>query len=513
MRLYALLAAAAAAVSPLVFAACSANPGSPLPEAPADEGGTDPSNEDAGTTNPPPDSGGGARDSGGNNKDGGSTVPPGTLLKQGDVSIQGVTSDGYVVYTLTAGNATSLEIVNVSTKQSTVLAQTFGQNDGVVVDGKVVAFWTGVQNSVGSLSLWSAANGVKSVGPNSISGFFAASPDGTRVAYSTNVSQQRLTSIAVGNPALSPASTIAFTNVGQGTQQAPCPPSMGFTGTRLFVSVCFNTGTAPSIRTTSDTGVNTTILTNSDGTWATSAAGDRAFVIAATNKAAQSHTVPGNQSTNIEQNVAEGVLTANGATAIYRTTGNVLKMASTTAPVNATVLTQNVRGLLGLSPDDKYVLAFSNAPDTANQNFPRIDLQLASATAAGALTPLLAQSTGLPVGFTSTSSHAVYITDLPASGPPVGNLKAKPVGGGAEVMIAQGAVLPRLVKGSAKVAFADNLQQVGQNGVAVDLEVADLAAGGAPKLVIDAVDVSYDLDDKNLYYTITGQGLFYKAIP
>ena len=205
-------------------------------------------------------------------------------------------------------------------------------------------------------------------------------------------------------------------------------------------------------------------------------------------------------------------MSGDGTKIFYRTTGNVLKTAASTTPVNATQLTTGVRGMLGMSADEKYVMAYSNAPDTANTNFPRIDLQLASLSAAGALTPLLAASTGLPVGFTSTNSHAVYTTDLPASGPPVGALKAKPVAGGAEVVIAQKAVLPRLVKATAKVAYADNLQQVGQ-GVAVDINVADLAAGATPKLVIDAVDVSYDLDDKNIYYTVAGQGLFYKAIP
>src|SRR5262245_45058210 len=133
MKLYMLLVLTATAASPLVVAACSLDSQSMLPQGSGQDGGTTPA--DDGSTPTPKTAGGDAGGRDADRNDGGNKVPPGTLIKQGEVSIQGVTSDGYVVYTLTAGTATSLEIVNVSTKQSNVLSPTFAKNDVVVVDG------------------------------------------------------------------------------------------------------------------------------------------------------------------------------------------------------------------------------------------------------------------------------------------------------------------------------------------------------------------------------------------
>jgi hypothetical protein len=489
------------------IALVSCGGGSAASPATADDGGAGPG--DAGTGGPGP--GGGELD--GASGDGGNRAPPGTLLTQGDVTILGVTTDGHVLCTSNDGSSTNLEVVDVAMKQATVLVQNLGPDDFGMVDGKVIAYWTGVTSGVGTLHIWTPASGMKEAGAGSLRGVFAASSDGSRIAYSTNTSDQGLTTITVGNPALNPPSTDAFPNVGQGTQQDPCAPSLGFVGTRLFVSICLNTSTSPSIRTTSATDVNTTLVTNCDGTWSASAAGDRVFVIAGGNNQGESRTVPGNTNTNIEQSTDEGWLTSDGSKTIYRTTANALKSASTTAPVSATLLVQGVSGLLAKSADDKYALVFAHDPDNTNPSVTRTDLQLASIMAAAPLTALLEASTGLPVGFTSTSTHVVYLTDVSASGSPVGDLRARPVSGGAEIVIAQQAVLPRLVKGTAKVAFADNLQQVGNGGVVGDLKVADLAAGAQPKLVMDGADVAYDLDDTNLYYTLPQQGLFYKPLP
>jgi hypothetical protein len=158
-------------------------------------------------------------------------------------------------------------------------------------------------------------------------------------------------------------------------------------------------------------------------------------------------------------------------------------------------------------------MAYSNAPDTANTNVTRVDLQLADTATAGALTPLLAASTGSPVDFTATSTHAVYMTDLPATGSPVGTLRARPVaGGGVEVTLAQNAALARVSSAGAKVVFIDNIQGTSGSAVTVDIEVADLAGNGKPAALVKGVDVGFDLDASNVYFTVAGKGLYFKTM-
>ena len=63
-------------------------------------------------------------------------------------------------------------------------------------------------SGVGALKIWTQANGLKDAGGGSVAGLFAASEDGTRVAYSTGTTAQGLTNPALGNTTLSPAPAI-----------------------------------------------------------------------------------------------------------------------------------------------------------------------------------------------------------------------------------------------------------------------------------------------------------------
>src|SRR5262249_23702260 len=140
------------------------------------------------------------------------------------------------------------------------------------------------------------------------------------------------------------------------------------------------------------------------------------------------------------------------------------------------------------------------------------DLQLASATTPGPLQALLADATGSPIGFTATSSHLVYLTDLPSSGGPLGTLKAKPLAGGNEVTVAPKAALARVTTNPATLLFIENVDAT-QTSVTGDLAFADIGGGGQPKVLVQGADITYDHDDKNVYFTVPGYGLYYQAIP
>jgi hypothetical protein len=316
----------------------------------------------------------------------------------------------------------------------------------------------------------------------------------------------------IGNPALNPASTSIITNVGNG-----CDASLKFVAGRLFSSTCAGAATTATIRTFTAANVAQSIETlAAPGFMPTDTAGTKVFTkknAAAGNASVK--TIPATgavTSVTIEASVASGVMLPDGQNVIYRTSAMALKRSPTAAAAPVTLIPTGVRAVLDYSPDFGFAMVFSNPPDTANTNIARIDVQLASTAAAGTLTPLVATSIGAPVGFTSNGANVVYLTDLPATGAPLGTLKARGTAAGStEKEIAKAVAAPEMVPGGSKVIFADNPQQVGQ-GVGVDIKVSDVAGAGTPTVIVPKVELGFFVTKTALVYT-TPAGLFTKAIP
>jgi hypothetical protein len=462
--------------------------------------------------NPIGDDGGSNKDSG--NPDGGPNT--GAQLATGLTGILGITSDDNVLYYSTVGTTDSLAVVPIAGGAPVVLAPTLGADDAVAISGKVVAYWTGVDKAtqIGTLNLWTQAGGVKVVGPGSRAGIFAASDDAAKIAYSANAVAAG-TEILIGNPAINPASTsiISVANAGSG-----CDPTLRFAGARLFSSTCAGAAATATIRTfTAGNATQSVETAATPDFFSGDTAGTKVFV--KKNAAAGNATVKTIPATGavtpviIDKAVASGVMLPDGMNVIYRTQAMALMRSPTAAAAPVTLIAAPaVRGVLDYSPDFAFALVFSNPPDTANADVTRFDVQLASTAAAGALTPLVATSIGTPVGFTSDGANVVYVTDLPATGDPLGTLKARGTAAGSvEKEIAKDVAYPEMIPGGSKVVFADNPQAVGQ-GVGVDVKVADVAGAGTPTVVAPLVDLGFFVTKTMLVYT-TPAGLYTKPLP
>jgi hypothetical protein len=452
---------------------------------------------------PPGDGNGGNPD---NNPPPGPTTPP---LVQGMVAPVAATTDGKVLY-VSGDQTQSLSLVDVASGKTTVLAQTIAKTDSVLVQGNVVAFWTGVDanTGIGAFHTYTSANGVKDGDTKSVAGLFGASDDGSRIVYTTAATSTPTMTLTIAGADLSTPTTVVA-NVGVGTSTKRCLPTFGFVGTRLLAAACTGTATTATVHAIEADGTAVTVLTSAQSFWAADKAGDKVLVISSVGSASV-HSLPDNKSTTIDTGVGFGALSDDGSTVLYRA-GTALKRSSTSVPAPQTVVAQGVRGLLTVSTDLAWVMAFSNAPDTQNQAVERYDIQLADAKNPGALSALLAATTGTPIGFTATNSHAVYMTDLPLSGV-VGSLRAKPLAGGAEVELAKDAFLPQIMESGARVLYQANLKASGNSAVG-DILVHDLASGKDAKAIVGAVDAGYISDGKNVYYTMGDKGLFSSAIP
>jgi hypothetical protein len=486
-----------------ILATSDGGKGSDSGDTPLDDAGN-PIEDDSGTS---------GKDSGGN-PDGGPIVGA-TQLATGSIGILGITEDDYVLYYSTVGTTDSLNIVSLAGGAPVVLAPALGADDVVAIDGKTVAFWIGTDKTtgIGTMSLWTKAGGIKAVGAGSRAGIFAATADGARIAYSMNAVATG-TEVMIGNPALNPASTSILTVAQAGTG---CDVTLKFVGARLFSSTCAGAATTATIRTFTAANVIQSVETvASPGFMATDTAGTHVFVkknAAAGNATVK--TIPATgavTSVTMDTAVASGVILPDGANVIYRTSAQALKRSPTAAGAPVTLIPTGVRAVLDYSPDFGFAMVFSNAPDTANTNVTRIDVQLASTAAAGTLTPLVATSIGAPVGFTSNGANVVYLTDLPATGAPLGTLKARGTAAGStEKEIAKLVAAPEMIPGGSKVVFADNPQPVGQ-GVGVDIKVADVAGAGTPTVVAPQVELGFYVTKTMLVYT-TPTALFTKALP
>jgi hypothetical protein len=471
---------------------------------------------DGGDT-PLDDSGNPIEGDGGKNKEGGNPdggPNTGTQLATGTISILGITSDDNVLYISTVGTTDSLMVVPISGGAPVVLAATLGADDGLAISGKVVAFWTGVVKAtqIGALSIWTKAGGIKAIAPASRAPIFAATDDATGIAYSANAVATG-TEVMIGNPALNPASVSIITAANGGTG---CDVDLRFTGARLFSSTCAGAATTATIRTFTAANVAQTVLANAaPGFFAVNTAGTKAFVKLNATGNSSVKTIPATgavTSVAINNAIGSGVILPDGANVIYRTQALALMRSPTAAAAPVTLIPSGVRAVLDYSPDYAFALVFSNPPDTANTNVTRIDVQLAATAAAGTLTPLVATSIGAPVGFTMDGANVVYLTDLPATGAPLGTLKARGTAAGSvEKEIGKMVTAPEMIPGGSKVVFADNPQAVGQ-GVGVDVKVADVAGAAAATVVAPQVDLGFYVTATALVYT-TPAGLYTKALP
>jgi hypothetical protein len=434
-------------------------------------------------------------------------VSGGTLLVPGDVEIVGATDDGYVAYIRTnAARDRTLAVFDTKTHKSTPIAESKSSSDRALVRGTMVMLWakTLAPYGWGGLTLWAAATGAHTApgGSTTMLGGVATNADHTRLALSWGLPSAKgaVTNIAVSGPTFSPAPEILVPNIG-----ARCPIQLEPAGERFVVVSCEESETAGTVRVIGASNDVTTVRADTRPFFSADQTGSRVFVIGTAGDA-EVHTLPGNAVTPIATNVVSGRLTPDGETLFYTTTSGALHRVSSDDPTAGIELSASgAREILLVSPDQSRAVVAALPGDDANASSVRYDLALVSLTTPGAPLSLVATSTGVPIRFTRSGSHLLYLTDVPASGRKGAKLRARPIAGGPEVVVGTEVATLLEPQGSTRLVFTEE-----QPDYTRDLKVVDLEGDVAPKPVIDDVTTGTAIGDV-AYVTIKQQGLY--AIP
>lgn len=444
--------------------------------------------------------------SSGSSGDGG-VGPKNAKLKDGDTFLIGVTTGAtpHAVYYLSKAGQYDVEAVALSNGAVTVLKTAIADSDNAYVSGGAVAFYTGtVSNVATSVSVWTKANGIKTVNTPTRQGLFAANQDGTLVAFSANATATSTDVVLTTSAAPSAASPALTTdNAVNLAALAGCSPQIGFAGSVLVGSYCTGTdagATQPKLVTAASGAAAVVRIDNANAAdafqsgWIADSTGGKIFVRgpAPTN---EGRIVLAGATTTVavvESDVTGAAIPKDGSALIYTTSTALKKATFAAAPVITSVVGTNVKGLLGLSSDSKRALYYTQ--EDAAEGL--IDAYTVDFTAAApAPVAIVATPTASPTGFTGDGSQVVYVDEWGAT---TGKMKSKPAGGGAEKVLdpaSNGAFVAAAGTGALSIASFTSL---GQGYYGLTLKYADAAAGGA--LQTGASDVLYSTNGDDTFF-------------
>ena len=460
-------------------------PDAATPPAPStDAATTPPPVRDAGAT--PPDA----------SPDGSATRQAITELVRGDVSIVGLTTDGWVVYR----DGDALRAAHLSAPYE--LKDVAAKAGSVVIRGKVVFNWANVDwmANVGDLSIWTANAGAHVVGSTQyVEGLVAASEAGDTMAYTTNLKPTTMDVVIA--PSDFSASQAVLKAVGRGSNTT-CTPTMGFVGARFFVGSCAAGARAGTIQRF-DHGAtgwqSTTIATSALPVWSADATGDKVFF---QSQSYAGQYVEGGQTHLVDNGVSSGVILPDGSAVLY-TVGDQLRRTSLSSINPITIVTTGYSQPVGFSPS--YHLALYSTKVTYTSGTQR-DLRLTTTEAFNAKpTELVAQPLATLARSTLTADEkfVLYLTDVTPTG---GNLHVVGVDGTERV------VLPGVVEAAAtrggSIVFTNHSSDPNRYPVVADLELLDLNATVTPELleakVIDGKSFQVDASGTRVVYVQSG---------
>jgi hypothetical protein len=415
-----------------------------------------------------------------------------TELVPGDVTIVGLTSDGWAVFR--DGNA--LRAAHLSAPFET---QDVAPNAGsVVIQGKVLFNWANVDwmANVGDLSIWSADAGAHEIGSTQFAeGLVAASDAGDVIAYTTNLTSTTMDVVLA--PSDLSASQVVMKSAGRGSNTT-CTPTIGFVGARFFAGSCAAGQRSGSIQRF-DRGTqgwqSTVISTGALPVWSADAAGDKVFF---QSDSYAGEYVDGGQSHLVDNGAGTGVILPDGSAILY-TVGDQLRRTALPNINPITIVTTGYSNAVAFSPSFRLALYSTKVTyDTGTQR----DLRI---TATDVFNPnpteLVAQPLAtLPRSYmTSDEKLVLYLTDMMPTG---ANLHLVTVDG------KERAVLPGAVEAAAAragaIVFTDNPSDPNQYPVLADLKLVDPNAGGAPQLleakVVDGKSFQVDASGTHVVY-------------
>jgi hypothetical protein len=455
-------------------------------------------------------------------------VTAGTKIYTGTVTLRGVTSDNYAIITDSTNAAFAVPLAGGA-------ATSIGTGaERVRVTGKTVFVWGAINATYnyGTLRVWTAANGTKSISTKSlapsttsVAGLFvaAANPDGTLIAYTDNMVES--------STADDKADLVVAKTDGTGVKKVfnqyvvydsaslgeSCAPYLFWVGTRFVTTHCTPGATVDSFDVSSidaAAGTATSLGTDLKTYFTNNEAGTSVAFAAGSTNQLKIMPVAGGTGVNVDTDAASMIFGRDGSYIVYRTSANALKRSSTTTPAPVTLVASGVGGLIStVSPNDKFILVSTAAPTSSGS-----DIKLASTVTAGAPTVLYAATNGEVYGngFTSDSSYALWYGGVVSPG--IGTLTATPTAGGANTVLGSSA-WQDFSAGGANVVWNDSHVTVGTGGRAT-IRARNLASASASATTIaESADRGFTLDaslSKVVYTIATGgasDGLWVASVP
>lgn len=284
------------------------------------------------------------------------STPAPKLLRPGLAYVVGATTSHVVASVGAAG----YEVIPVDGGPAVLL----GSSERLVVSGGAVAWWTGLSEGFGALSVWNATDGVKKMistrafageGPSS---FFAATADGRRIAYwegdSKSTTALHVLDLATGES--SPADGALSPRYG--VDAVACDLTASFHGKKLIASYCDATGTPRFFAVPGDRVLGARVDPGYQAvqiqSWSADAAGNRLYVQRVAQRRADVIDI-----TNVDDvkgddiDADEGFVTKDGAAFVYRFGMEVRRREGETVTRIATPVAR----LHQLSSDDASALA------------------------------------------------------------------------------------------------------------------------------------------------------------
>ncbi len=455
-------------------------------------------------------------------------VVPGTQLLSGDFTLQNLTTDGWAI--LQDNGTGDVTAQPLAGGKSTLIAQ---NPFSIQVSGKVVLVWhDGDGATEGTLTVWTAAGGVKDVSQSSPAGIGGVASDSGLIGYYDNLSDAGDTAdLILDKPDHSAPKTllkgvIQFQQDADGGALANdnCTPAVGFAGTRLLVTHCAGAVGDGGVRSATLTsydaaGTGVDIATDVQPYVITDKAGTVVLAIDAAGAGSLLPPAGGKAIATGLADVSSANFTADGSALLYTDKSGRVARVSTKDGTIIVLQAKGADAIDSVSPDGKWLL-FHTQFD--NSTFLE-DLLLTSATVAGNPTSLSKDPNAATGGmwgdsWTSDSTQSLYFSvGDPMSG--VGALTAQPVAGGAAKKLNADS-LAVYGAGGTKVVYNANFGNTNMNTAGqADLFVVDLAKNAAPALIATQAESAFFVtgDQKSVAYTYTldpnRNGLYLAPLP
>jgi hypothetical protein len=478
---------------------------------------------------------------------GGDASGPTQLAEGMDLTVWGVTSDGYIIYS----DAASSYAVPLAGGTSTVIDAISGPTY-LTVAGPLVEIAVGYNSisSPGTLKTWSEKGGLHTISSKAFVYTYqyqynqvnppidgpvgGSSRDFASIAYFDNYDAAANTADAyVANVDGTGATLLQASVQGVGisvTSVPTCSPVLSFVGSSAVLGYCPTVGSstgnitsyAPpswsSVPVAADVAIDTL-----DGVSFSFGDPSGTNILLQGSSGLEVIAVAGGVPTTIDPNgSAIGALfTSDGADVVYLSVTGALLRSPVASPSPSTLVTSGLFGISGLSPDNATALVSTAVSSTTFLS----NLYEASATTSGSLTTLsAATSTEVPgilggSSFTNDSSHALFYSSVTTDSTTfvtLGTLQAAPVGSSSLVTLASNSI-NTYASGNTKVVFDANYTLPASSKIAtVDLLSVDLSTSAGPStLATGAIAYSYALspDGSQLVYSKLSGGLFVTKVP